>query len=189
MRRTRGNIFVILGITSLGFSLFFYWQRITPRRLSFNIDNLGEVAVVQQGVVPTALAVPGLDISLPIYLSKVENGKWEATSKGVSYLRTSPIPGEIGNSIIYGHNWKSLLGNLTKAKTGQNIDIYYSDGSKKTFKITHTQVVLPSQTKILDPSNDRRITLYTCMGFLDSKRFVVTAIYEEDQGALSLSSQ
>ncbi|KKR30448.1 hypothetical protein A2715_04540 [Candidatus Woesebacteria bacterium RIFCSPHIGHO2_01_FULL_39_32] len=189
MRRALGNILVILGIISLGLSLFFYWQRVTPRRLSFNIDNLGESEVVGESSKPTALLISDLGISLPIFPAKIQNGKWEATSKGVSYLSTSSIPGELGNSVIYGHNWKSLLGNLTKAKPGQEIMIYYSNGTKKTFKITHTQVVTPNQTKILDRTDDRRITLYTCTGFLDTKRFVVTAIYEEDRGATSLSSQ
>ena len=41
--------------------------------------------------------------------------------------------------------------------------------------IEYTQVVTPDQTHILAPSDDRRVTLYTCTGFLDRKRFVVTA--------------
>jgi len=90
-------------------------------------------------------------------------------------LLDSPIPGRIGNSIFYGHNWTSLLGNLVNAKPGQEISIAFGSGEIERFKISYVQVVKPSQTDILNQTNDRRITLYTCTGFLDSKRLVVVA--------------
>jgi sortase A len=178
MRRVLGNLLVILGIVSLSLGLFFYWQRVSPRRISFDVENLGSPRQKQNDTFPTGLVISDLDISLPIFPAQVQNGRWEATTKGASYLISTPIPGEMGNSVIYGHNWESLLGNLIKAQPGQEIIVYYSDGSELTFKVTHTQLVSPSQTKILDQTNDRRITLYTCTGFLDSKRFVVTAILQ-----------
>jgi len=180
MRRFLGNVLVSLGVFSLLLSIFLYWQRVTPKRLSFDIKELGGVNNLKSNFIPTALAIPDLEIYLPIYPALVTNGRWEATFKGVSYLTSTPIPGQIGNSVFYGHNWKSLLGNLTKAKPGQKIEIYFSDGRALIFKITHTQIVAPSQTKILEQTEDRRITLYTCSGFLDRKRFVVTAILQDN---------
>jgi sortase (surface protein transpeptidase) len=50
-----------------------------------------------------------------------------------------------------------------------------NDGVKKEFKVEYTATVDPSQTYIIDNTKDTRITLYTCTGFLDSKRFVVVA--------------
>jgi len=146
--------------------------------LSFDIaeGQINEQNLAKYAKKPELLIVKDLNINLPIYPAQINDGKWEATGKGVSYLSSSPIPGELGNSVFYGHNWKSILGDLTKAKPGQTIEILYADGTKKEFEIMFTQVVTPDQTQILEESNDIRITLYTCTGFLDTKRFVVTAI-------------
>jgi len=76
---------------------------------------------------------------------------------------------------LYGHNWTNLLGPLVHAKPGQRIYISYADGSVSTFKIQATALVSPQDTSILAPSNDIRVTIYTCAGFMDSQRFVVTA--------------
>ena len=62
-------------------------------------------------------------IDLPIYPASINGTSWETTTKGVSYLKNTPTPGEIGNSVMYGHNWTNLLGPLVRAKPGQKIEI------------------------------------------------------------------
>ncbi|OGM58180.1 hypothetical protein A2955_01135 [Candidatus Woesebacteria bacterium RIFCSPLOWO2_01_FULL_37_19] len=173
---------IFFGIICLSLAGFLYWRRVTPKRLQF--DEVPKVLSGNQlsGVIePKLLVIKDLGIKLDIYPAEIKNARWEATAKGASYLTSTPIPGEVGNSVVYGHNWKSILGNLTKARSGQIIEITYSDGSTKDFRITFTQIVTPDQTQILNATKDRRITLYTCTGFLDTKRFVVTAFSLEDQ--------
>lgn len=180
MQKFVGNIFILLGIFLILFSGYMLWERQNPNRLKFdnympssrfNLEN-------DQVSSPIRLEIKDLGINLPIVPANRNEKYWETTSEGVSYLTSSPIPGQIGNSIFYGHNWASLLGKLTKAKPGQNITIYYEDGSVKVFPIKYTQTVKPNQTEILGNTEDKRITLYTCSGFLDRERFVVTAIFE-----------
>ena len=92
-----------------------------------------------------------------------------------------PNPWEFGNSILYSHNWSSLLGPLTKAKPGQKIIITFDNGRKEKFVVEHTQEVGPDNTEILSQTEDSRLTLHTCSGFLDTKRFFVTAFPVKDQ--------
>lgn len=113
---------------------------------------------------------------LPVYMAEVANNRWETTDKGISYLRSSAIPGEIGNSIFYGHNWKSILADLPTIEPGDMIVLSMDDGSALRYEVEFIQIVEPTDTNILNQSEDMRLTLYTCTGFLDSKRFVVTAI-------------
>lgn len=174
------RVLIYFGIFCLAFAGFLYWQRTTPTRLQFDTEDIESSSVSSTNVEPRVLIIRNLGIELDIYPASIKNAKWEATSKGVSYLSSTPVPGEMGNSVIYGHNWKSILGNLVKARPGQTIEILYSDGSRKEFEVKFTQVVTPDQTQILDQTGDNRITLYTCTGFLDSKRFVVTATLSED---------
>ena len=114
-------------------------------------------------------------MNLPIVPSTIKNGVWETTDKGVSYLVQSPVPGNYGNSILYGHNWTKLLANLVYIKPGQTFEIEYSDGSIEKFTIQTTAIVLPSDVSVLRDSRNPLVTLYTCTGPFDSKRFVVTA--------------
>ena len=94
---------------------------------------------------------------------------------GLSYLSSSPIPGEWGNSILYGHNWPNLFGPLKKIQKGDPVEVELSSGQTRTFEVVMTDTVTPNQTHILSKTDDVRLTLYTCTGFLDRNRFVVTA--------------
>lgn len=181
MKKKLPAIFTVIGISCLITASFLYWQRTTPRRLSFNIaETQFASGDINGNLSPQTLIIEGLSIKLPIFPARVEKGNWEASTIGVSHLSSSPIPGEIGNSVIYGHNWPNLLGNLTDIKPGQEINVSYNDGSKAKFVVRFTEVVTPLQTEVLSSSSDKRITLYTCTGFLDSKRFVVTATLEQE---------
>lgn len=175
MKSRLATFLTTFGLICLILTAFLFWQRITPRRLSFNLKTLPSTEKTFGALEPKTLVIKDLGIELPILPAWVKEGKWEASTKGVSYLSTSPVPGEAGNSILYGHNWSNLLGNLVNIKPGQGIDILFNDGSVKKFVVKITQTVTPEQTGILDPSDDKIITLYTCTGWFDQKRWVVKA--------------
>ncbi|HVZ12487.1 MAG TPA: sortase [Patescibacteria group bacterium] len=161
---------LFIGILLIAFGSFLMVQRYSPQNLSF--ENVLETPSVSTGTLPRQIVIKKVKINLPIYPAQIQNNSWQATTSGVSYLISSPIPGMLGNSVLYGHNWTSLLGPLTGVKPGDLVDITYTNGAKKTFKIVYTTVVAPSNTSILDSTGDARITIYTCTGFLDTQRFV-----------------
>jgi len=165
---------ILIGVTLLFLGGYFIFQRYNPKQLSFQDFNGYTNSV--SGALPQKIVIPSLKIQLPIYPAQIRGNSWEATTKGISYLVSSPIPGEAGNSILYGHNWDSLLGRLQNIKPGEKIKVAYDDKTTKTFVVAYISIVDPSHTEILAPSSDSRITLYTCTGFLDSRRFVATAI-------------
>jgi LPXTG-site transpeptidase (sortase) family protein len=126
---------------------------------------------------PKLIRIDAAHIFLPITPTEITSGKkWEAPTDGVAYLATSPLPGTNGNSILYGHNWPNRLGNIKKLHAGDEIDIIFTDGREKIFTVTRTDIVNPNQTHVLAATTDTRLTLYTCTGLFDSKRFVVTAV-------------
>lgn len=174
MKQTVSKLMMVFGFFCLLISLYFTYQRYSPVRLSF--QNIPSSVKHSAKEIPTEIFIKNLHLDLPIIQSKISNGKWEATTKGVSFLNSSPIPGEKGNSILYGHNFPNLLGNLQQVKPGDEVQIVMNDKSVRSFIVEYTSIVTPDQTHILSQTLDKRITLYTCTGFLDSKRFVVTAI-------------
>jgi LPXTG-site transpeptidase (sortase) family protein len=174
------KFFTGLGISLLLFGSFLVYQRNNPNRIAFAKSELEIIEKESKKLLdPSIIIIPSVDIQLPVVFSEIRNSKWEVTDKGVSYLKSSVIPGEVGNSIMYGHNWTNLLGSLTKIKTGDTIEIVYVDNSKKEFVVKLIQEVEPDNISILNNTDDKRLTIYTCSGFLDSKRFIVVALLSE----------
>lgn len=171
------RFFLILGVASLLAAGYLTWQRYTPTRLAFDSMVL-PAATSQTEVMPTSIEIEDLALALPIVGNELTGKIWPISDRGVVYLTNTPIPGEPGNSVLYGHNWPNILGRLTKVKPGATIDVGFSNGMRKRFIVAYTQEVTPDQTHILAPTDDSRITLYTCTGFFDQKRFVVTAVVE-----------
>jgi len=164
---------ILAGLLLLLFGSYLIFQRYSPKTLEFK--NLKVAQSQSSNITPVRIIIPSVKIDNGVYKAKISNGQWETTDKGISYLISSPIPGEKGNSILYGHNWESLLGKLTGVKPGEKIDIVMSNGEKKVFTVQFTSIVDPNETHILSQTKDNRITIYTCTGFLDSKRFVAVA--------------
>ncbi|OGK32199.1 hypothetical protein A3F57_01390 [Candidatus Roizmanbacteria bacterium RIFCSPHIGHO2_12_FULL_36_11] len=153
------------------------FQRNNPKRIAFySVPFKTDRSYSSKKNLPTRLVIKDLAIDLPIVPAKVNGQQWETTTQGVSWLTSSPLPGEKGNSIIYGHNWGSLLGKLIRIKPGSLIEIRYSNGSKNTFTVNTIATVSPKEVSVLRQSEDRRITVYTCTGFFDEKRFAVAAL-------------
>jgi len=187
MRNLLSKIFTFIGVLLLFFSVYLYWQRTNPNRLSFEFNNVDAKEMIETKSVeatesmikanPIGIRIRSISVELPVVYSRMTNDLWETTDEGVSFLDTSTIPGNTGNSIMYGHNWNNILGNLGKVAPGQKIEILYDDGVIRDFTIEYVQEISPLSSDILAKTDDRRLTLYTCSGFLDSKRLVVTAFY------------
>lgn len=166
---------------SLISSMLFFWlmlERTTPRRLQFNIDDLktetfqSESAGSQK---PVGIIIERIGVWLPVYPATITNQSWDTTTKGVSFVTHSGIPGERGNAVFYGHNWPNLLARLPQVVPGDRIAVIFPDNSQKVFEVSTTQEVTPDDSSVLAESTDPILTLYTCSGFMDSKRFVVVA--------------
>ena len=167
------TFFLSLGIFFLGLGILHLVQRYNPRRLSFNMEISSGKNSKQS--YPVKITIKRLDIDLPVIPSSIKKGVWETTTKGVSWLSNSPSPGSPGNSILYGHNWTNLLGPLTRIKAGDEIAVKMNNGKEVRLFVTVTATVSPSDISILYPSQKPQVTIYTCAGFLDTRRFVATA--------------
>lgn len=185
MQKTLSKLFTVIGSALLGFSVLLLIQRYNPNRIAFRNYEPSLIRSCRNAAyLPRVIRIPSLGKELPIIPATLTDSKWNTTNQGVSYLTSSIVPGELGNSIMYGHNYESLLGNLAKVKPGSKIEIEYSNGLKRTFVVQVTGTVSPNETNILKQTQDKRLTLYTCTGFLDTQRFVVVATLESETVAM-----
>lgn len=173
------RLFILISILCYSLGIYNIWLINDPNRLSFQNYTYAQTQAPEVQLQPTNISIENLNINLPIVPSNIIDGTWETTDLGVSYLASSPTPGSVGNSVIYGHNWASLFGNLVSVLPGDEVKIEFGDKSVKTFVVKYTSTVTPDTTSILAPTDDKRITLYTCIGFLDSHRFVAVALLKE----------
>lgn len=125
---------------------------------------------------PTKLYIPRLSKTLYISDGEVVDNRWTISQTGVSYLVGSALPGSIGNSVIYGHNRNEILGYLPQVVAGDPIYVVLASGDFVKYQVFETKEVTPNQVDILNQATgDSRLTIYTCIGFLDQARFVVIA--------------
>ena len=124
---------------------------------------------------PAKLYIPKLTKILYISNGQVVGDRWAISETGVSYLVSSALPGQTGNSVIYGHNRNDILGYLPKVTSGDPVYVVLANGDYVKYEVAETKVIQPSQVEILNQSQDSRLTIYTCTGFLDTARFVVVA--------------
>jgi len=166
MKRMVGALYLLISCSLLLYGGFLVHERTTPIPEAYaNLASSDQLF---------SLSIPSLNIDLPVYTATISATTWQTTKRGISYLSTSPLPGEYGNSVMYGHNWPNLLGNLHKVKPGDAIFVTRAHVSKR-FIVRYISVVTPNESSVYAPSNDTRLTLYTCTGFLDKDRLVLTA--------------
>ncbi|MBI4008655.1 sortase [Candidatus Roizmanbacteria bacterium] len=169
------KFFKLFGIACLVLALLLLWQRNNSQRIVFKEFPQVKKNKQSRQSPPSRIVIKKVNIDLPLFPAKIVGQRWDLTNKGASWLDFSPIPGDRGNSILYGHNWTNLLGNLIFVRPGAEIEIFYKDGSHKIFIVDGTATVNPDNVSVLSQTNDSRITIYTCTGLFDQKRYIVAA--------------
>lgn len=134
-----------------------------------------QVAQVEQPVKPTIIYIPRIKKVLNISDGTYSQNRWKISTTGVSYLTSSVVPGAKGNSVLYGHNLKNILGDLPNLRKEDTIYVVLSNGEFAKYRVEEAKKIKAQQTEILNVSNDYRLTIFTCTGFLDTARFVVIA--------------
>lgn len=169
MKRILAALYILVSLTLLTYGGWLIIERTRPINTSAPYsakasapDNLFTVKI------------PSASIELPAYSAVINGATWQTTKRGISYLSTSPLPGEQGNSVLYGHNWPNLLGNLHEVKPGDAVFVTRANTTSR-FIVRYVAVVDANEHSVYAATNDTRITLYTCTGFLDRDRLVVTA--------------
>ena len=124
---------------------------------------------------PVKLYIPKLSKILTVSNGEFVDNRWIVSATGVSYLTSSAPIGANGNSVIYGHNLKNILGDLPTVEIEDKIYVTMDNGDIAKYEVFEKKEILPTQVEILNQSADSRLTIYTCSGFLDQSRFVVIA--------------
>ena len=128
------------------------------------------------------ISIPRLGIkNAPIFDRGVDAKGNMLIAKGYSvthYAFSSPIGS--GNAVLYGHDdiEGSVFSSIKDLKAGDEVDVADANGSSTVYHVTgKPTIVPPTAVQILQPTNDVRLTLFTCWpNWVDTQRVVVTAM-------------
>jgi LPXTG-site transpeptidase (sortase) family protein len=165
-------IFLILMLAGL---TFLYYQRTQPTILSFAAPPPPAISVDDTTSAPAHISIPSVNIDIAIEPGFITNNIWTISDHYANHLHTSAHPGSNGNIVVYGHNSRPILGNLTNVSEGDTIIITDSDNTEHRYTVHTTFTVTPDTMDPVQPTDEEILTVYTCTGLLNSKRFIVQA--------------
>lgn len=123
---------------------------------------------------PTRIMIPRLAIDIPIREARVIDGYWEVFETTAGHGTGSGNPGEIGNMVIFAHARTGLFLSLRDIKDQDAVYVFTNDRWYR-YRVSETKIVSPNEVEVIQPTSDETLTLFTCSGFLDTKRLVVIA--------------
>ena len=127
-----------------------------------------------QDLSPQKIIIPSLNIDLAVVEAPIVDGFWQTSTQSASFGLGSAYPGQTGNTVIFAHAQTGLFANLGSIK--KDAPIYILAKEKWfSYKVEKVKTVLPTAVEIISATPDKTLTLYTCSGFKDAYRFVVTA--------------
>jgi len=121
------------------------------------------------------IIIPDLSIDLEVTPSKLINGYWETSETTASHGLGSKNPGESGNIVIFAHAREGLFLDIRGIEKDSVVYVLTKDKWHR-YKVTETSEVLPTETRVVAPTESEELTLFTCSGFFDEKRLIVKAL-------------
>lgn len=123
---------------------------------------------------PIRIIIPKLAIDLEIQEADIVNGYWDVFDDTAAWGKGSAAPGYMGNQVIFAHAKDGLFGDLDSIKIEDDIYVFNENEWYK-YKVQEIKEVYPGETEVVSMTEDETLTLYTCSGFRDQKRLVITA--------------
>lgn len=163
-----------MGMLAVGLGLVGYAtvaRRMYYRSLIMPVEVSGVYATQAQQVGDKPVRVV-LGDTHELLVESTEDSEW-VSAIGATYFSQSSRLGHIGNVILYGHNYSNVLGALPRLGLGDVVRVEGDQGGSFTYQVVFSGQVELDDTFWLDDTSEAVVTLYTCSGFMDSKRWVV----------------
>lgn len=151
-----------------------------------NADKTLQDKPVDKSAEPT-ITINKIDVTAPvIYDAASENETifQELLRKGVVHYPNTTLPGQTGNVVIFGHSsgqwwapgdYKFVFTLLDKLGKSDKIFLEF-EGTRYTYQVTDTRIVLPNEVSVLQDTPTSKLTLITCYPVgSNAKRLIIDA--------------
>jgi len=182
--RLAGYIFAGLGILALGYCAATYFRaRLFQSTETRKIEKVAKALPPKEAVAPRPtpregavvgrLTIPRLGLSVIV----VEGVEARDLEKAAGHIPGTALPGEPGNVGIAAHR-DTFFRPLRTIRPSDAITLSTLVGSYR-YRVVSTEVVSPSDIRVLDPTGQDALTLVTCFPFhyigSAPERFIVRA--------------
>lgn len=179
-------ILILIGLTLLGYVGHEYWtmhrEQQALRRQWLEQQQAAAVpakthaAPTDDGL--TRVSIPKINLDLIV----VEGTNHKALRLGPGHLKNTPLPGEMGNSVISAHR-DTFFRHIYELSKGDEIQVR-RDGRTYTFQVVSKKIVEPNDLSVVRNTEDARLTLITCYPIYyigpAPQRLIVTAKLVDD---------
>lgn len=136
--------------------------------------------VGEQALAGSSLEIPSIGVSTPLLSLGLNADRSMAVPADFSragWYRYSPVPGDVGPSVIAGHvesrSGPAVFYRLTELVAGDRVTVRYADGRTAEFAVTtieqHPKDAFPHQ-RVYGATTGAELRLITCGGVFDSAR-------------------
>lgn len=146
---------------------------ISPSRTVSSAPIIMDPDSVATGPEPK-LIIPKINVEIPVVYdepSVEEEAIQNALERGVVHYANTPLPGELGNGVIFGHSSNNILNKgkykfafvlLKRLEIGDTF-IVQKDSKRYVYRVFEKKVVPPTDMSVLDKtSKPATFTLITC---------------------------
>jgi sortase A len=157
-------ILILIGLALLGYVGHEYWTMHREQQALRRQWLEQQIAAAVPANTPTEPKDDGLTrVSIPkinLDLIVVEGTNHKALRLGPGHLQDTPLPGEMGNSVISAHR-DTFFRHIYELSNGDEIQVR-RDGRTYTFQVVGKKIVEPNDVSVVQNSADARLTLITC---------------------------
>lgn len=179
---------VLFGIFFVAINSPAYWTRLNFA-LSEKpaVDNGPPVVQAEPDPVityPSEVIIPKIGITAPLHISVLPSQVIPTLQSGVVHYADTALPGQTGNSVIFGHSsdypwspgqYKNIFALLDQLVAGDKIIVPYTT-QRFVYEVTSTKVVRATDLSVLKKTTTPQLTLITCYPVgTAQKRLVITA--------------
>ena len=187
-RQSYSAILILIGVGLLGYVGQEYWvmhreqqdlhQKWLAQEQSSAFNSSSPTIKEDDGL--TRVSIPKINLDLIV----VEGTNHRALRLGPGHLKDTPLPGEVGNSVISAHR-DTFFRHIYELAKGDEIQVR-RDGHTYVFQVMGKRIVDPDDLSVIRNTDDARLTLITCyptyyIGPAPQRLIVTAKLVDENQ--------
>lgn len=157
----------------------YWWQTRNATTTKRITDQIQQAIVSSPQTHPNSLLIPKMLLDTPI-IEGPKSDSFDLLNQGAWRLPFSSSPDKGSNTVIAGHRFsytgpRGIFYYMDKLVVGDDVAVWW-DNTLYTYKVDSITVANATDVHIQDPTDDARLTLYTCTPLWNPvKRLVVVA--------------
>lgn len=131
---------------------------------------------------PNRIVIPRLEIDLAVtdgdYIPSKKT--WTLSDNHAQFALPSTLPNDYeGNSLIYGHNYGWVFGDLKSLRAGDTMQLYAENGTIFTYIYQSTRKLKPDDASVFRYDGYPSVSVQTCSGRFNENRQMYDFTLEE----------